>query len=215
MIWVTVVVLLAGCAPHPEATPTAAPTRLIRRPAVTPTAGEVIETVGQTPTPAGKGVTRVKPKTLLQGDHWPVRSRPLFALITGPQAWETFLTRQRATTLAWPPIDWEHEVVFVALMGGRNTGGYRITVDEVLVQGNLLIVRVKERTPQPGEMVIQVLTSPFHVVALPREPLPTEDVTLRVIVGKRVLEAEIPSLNGDKMFVVEEIDNLERGGNDR
>ncbi len=210
------VAVIAGCAPGaPRQEVTPAVTRLIRRPAITPSPQVGAEAAHVTPTPSEKGVVRVKPNTLRQGDHWPTRpSTALFALITGPSAWREFLARHHATDMEWPPIDWRKEVVFVALMGGRNTGGYQITVEDVLVQQNLIVVRVRERTPQPGEMVIQVLTSPFHVVTIPRRDLPQKDVTLRVIVGKRVLETHIPDLREDGEYAVKRVDALRKKGNE-
>ncbi|NPA91882.1 MAG: protease complex subunit PrcB family protein [Chloroflexi bacterium] len=205
-IWAFVILALfiAGCAAMTPVAPTT-PTGVERRPVVT------------TPQPTGektlpsKGVVRVKPKVIKEGHYWPTRTGPLFALITGPEAWKTFLEKHQAQHISWPEVDWDREILFVALMGGRPTGGFRIRVQDVQVQKKLVIIRVKEETPQPGEMVIQVLTSPFQVVALPREELPTPGFTLRVIMGKQVWEMEVPNITGDSTYTLEPVISLPKG----
>jgi hypothetical protein len=147
-----------------------------------------------------EGGMQVKPKTLRQGDQWPTRGSEAFFLITGPTAWGAFLSRQHSDPAQWPSVDWAHEVAFVALMGGRRTGGYRITVKDVTVQDNLVFVRVQEESPSRDEMVIQVLTSPYDVVTVPREVLPKGAFVLRVLTNRGVWEAKITNIQADTIY---------------
>lgn len=197
-----VVVVAAACAPSPAATTP----REAARPPV-----EVTETAPPAPagmTPVKEEVMSIRPETLRQGDQWPTRGGKRFLLITGPNAWATFLRRQHGQPDAWPPIDWEHEVVLVALMGGKRTGGYRITIKDVRVRGGQVIVQVEEVSPQPGEMVIQVLTSPFHVVTVPREALPGGTFTLRFVTGKETWEVTVPGMTEDALYEAKEIGGM-------
>lgn len=187
-----VLAVMAGCA-LPPSTPQAAQPREGAQPTVSEQSPAVL-------TPAQETEMRVKPKTLRQGDQWPVRGGQRFLLITGPEAWATFLRQQRSQPDSWPKVDWEREVVLVALMGGKRTGGYRITVEEVRVGDGAVVVRVQEVSPRPDEMVIQVLTSPFHVVTVPRDVFPPPPFTLRFVSPSGVWEVDVPSIEEDGLY---------------
>ena len=56
---------------------------------------------------------------------------------------------------------------FVILnMGEKNTGGYKIGVENVVETDKNIIITVKETIPIPGGMVTQVFTNPFCVVRI-------------------------------------------------
>ena len=182
--------IMAACAAvTPAPVPTAAERSLATQtgPAISPEA----------PVTPIEEVKMVKPTTLRQGDQWPTRGGQRFFLITGPSSWAKFLRQQRSQADAWPPVDWEREVVIVALMGGKRTGGYQITITGVEVRGAEVIVRVEERVPQPGEMVIQVLTSPYHAVTVPRDALPSGAFTVRFVSPSGVWVAKVSDLGED------------------
>ncbi len=193
-VWLVIAALVAACAPvRPVATPREAARPLATTTATPPPASPEA-------TSAGEEAIMVKPSTLRQGDQWPTRGGQRFVLITGPNAWATFLRQQRGQPDAWPAVDWEHEVVLVALMGGKRTGGYRITMKDIKVQGGEVLVRVEELSPRPGEMVIQVLTSPFHVVTVPRETFPPTPFTLRFVTPAGSWEVQVTDMAGDTTY---------------
>lgn len=66
------------------------------------------------------------------------------------------------------PIDFGHSMVILAAMGERSTGGHAITIEGVYRGGGRLWVVVREVTPGPDCMTIQVLTSPASAVSVPR-----------------------------------------------
>lgn len=194
VVWLMLVALVAACAPvRPVSTP-----REAAQPIATATAA-LPSTTTQV-TPAGEKVIMIKPSTLRQGDQWPTRGGRRFVLVTGPNAWTTLLRQQRGQPGAWPAVDWEHEVVLIALMGGKRTGGYRITIKDVQVKEGEVLVRVEELSPQPGEMVIQVLTSPFHVVTVPRETFPPTPFTLRFVTPTGSWEVQVTDMAGDTTY---------------
>lgn len=56
---------------------------------------------------------------------------------------------------------------FVILnMGQKPTGGYGITVDNVEETDKEIIVKIKELKPEPGAMLMQVITYPYTVVKI-------------------------------------------------
>lgn len=72
-----------------------------------------------------------------------------------------------------PAVDFATEDVLVAAMGMKRTGGYDIEITRVeLMTGGFTaghaFVDVVERTPAPGQPVTMALTSPIHVVKVPK-----------------------------------------------
>jgi len=63
-------------------------------------------------------------------------------------------------------IDFEKEAVIVLNMGLKNTGGYAISVEEVVKKDNTTYVKVRETLPEPGSPVTMVLTNPFCIAII-------------------------------------------------
>ena len=53
-------------------------------------------------------------------------------------------------------------------LGTRPTAGFSVEIVRVRQEGVALVVEYKETRPAPGSVAAQVLTSPFHIVAVPR-----------------------------------------------
>lgn len=70
-----------------------------------------------------------------------------------------------------PALDLEREAVLVVRMGQRPTAGYAIELARpvALVKGKVAAVQIALRSPAPGAMTAQVVTSPCLVVKLPKE----------------------------------------------
>ena len=66
-----------------------------------------------------------------------------------------------------PAVDFSARMVAAVFLGTRRTGGYRVEVVAMRRDGEALVVEYVERTPGPGALVTQALTSPFHIVSLP------------------------------------------------
>ena len=67
-----------------------------------------------------------------------------------------------------PSVDFSREVVVAVFMGTRPTAGFSIEITRVREEGPALVVTYKETRPAPDALTAQVLTSPFHIVAVPR-----------------------------------------------
>jgi hypothetical protein len=96
---------------------------------------------------------------------------PRQEVIKDRAAWEKFWREHNLKQLvegALPQIDFSKELLVVAAMGQKRTGGYAIEIVKAEVTGNRLRIHVKHTTPAPGSMNIQALTAPFHIVAIPR-----------------------------------------------
>jgi len=86
-------------------------------------------------------------------------------------AWRALWRRHAATVLPRPEppaVDFEREMVVGVTLGTRSTGGFGVEVARVVAAEDGLFVEATERAPAPGAMVPQVITQPFHMVAVPR-----------------------------------------------
>lgn len=66
-----------------------------------------------------------------------------------------------------PEIDFEHEMVIVAAMGTRSSGGYSIEVPSVYESQSRLYARVRQTSPGSTCGVTAALTAPVAAVVVP------------------------------------------------
>ena len=67
-----------------------------------------------------------------------------------------------------PAVDFDRELVIVAAMGARHTGGYSIRVDEARSYGDHVTIHAVETSPGRGCVTTQAFTAPVDVVKIPR-----------------------------------------------
>jgi hypothetical protein len=100
-------------------------------------------------------------------------------VVKSADAWEK-LWKQHATAAGEsekiPAVDFSKEMVVVATMGTKRTGGYTIEIVAVEAKDKALKITVKKTSPPPDAMTIQALTAPFHFVAVPKSNLKPEFV---------------------------------------
>ena len=99
-----------------------------------------------------------------------IRDKAAFAKV-----WDE-LQAQSRTRPSRPEIEFAHEMLVLVTLGQRRTGGFSIEVVNVEVRQNRLRIEVRRQKPPPDAMVIQSLTSPFHLVAVPKSDLRPEFV---------------------------------------
>jgi len=78
------------------------------------------------------------------------------------------LWNQHAGERTRPSVDFTREVVAAVFLGTRPTAGFAIEIVRVRQEGVALVVEYKETRPAPDSVAAQVLTSPYHIVAVPR-----------------------------------------------
>ena len=76
-----------------------------------------------------------------------------------------------------PAIDFAGHMVIAVFMGERATGGYRTRITKI-EDHDKRVVSVQESRPPPDAMTIQALTSPYHVVVVPKTDKAVEFVRL-------------------------------------
>lgn len=78
------------------------------------------------------------------------------------------LWQQHAGEAAPPLVDFSDLTIVAVFLGTRATAGYDVTIVAVEREGGDVVVRYRESRPAPGMLTAQVLTSPFHIVTVPR-----------------------------------------------
>ena len=84
--------------------------------------------------------------------------------------WRELIARQGHSPV--PAVDFDREMILVAAMGARPTGGYRIEILSVADDGREIVVRVAETSPGRRCGTIQAVTEPADIVRVPRSNKP-------------------------------------------
>ena len=74
----------------------------------------------------------------------------------------------RRRPAAAPKIDFTKRTVVAVFLGSRSSAGYAVEVTGTKPAGKTLIVEWSEQTPKPGNVSAQVITSPSHLVSIPK-----------------------------------------------
>lgn len=93
---------------------------------------------------------------------------PRQVVVRTTSEWQTLWREHDPDSAAVPPVDFTQSIVVGIFSGSRPTAGYAVEIVAVKAEGNRTIVEYRERQPPLDALVAQVLTSPFHVVRLPR-----------------------------------------------
>jgi hypothetical protein len=106
------------------------------------------------------------PRTIVKGDQSNIET-PTQVLARTESEW-TALWRRHAGDREKPPIDFSREMVVGVFMGSRPTGGFSTAIVTSMEVKGVLVVRYTETIPSREAVTAQVLTSPYHLVAIPR-----------------------------------------------
>jgi protease stability complex PrcB-like protein len=106
------------------------------------------------------------PRTIEKGDQSNIES-PMQAIARTQAEWEA-LYRKHNYDRQPPKVDFSKEMVVAVFMGSRPNAGFSTTILSSLTVNGVLVVRYKEAMPRPGTVSAQVLTFPYHIVAIPK-----------------------------------------------
>jgi len=67
-----------------------------------------------------------------------------------------------------PGVDFGRRMVVAVFLGTRPSAGYAVEITGTGVDGNDLVVQWSERRPEKGMVAAQILTSPAHIVSVPK-----------------------------------------------
>ncbi len=97
--------------------------------------------------------------------------RPLSAAIRTERDWHRFWSELNARSGPWRPapvIDFRQDMLLVAAMGQRPTGGFAIRIASVARAGLDLLVTAVRTSPGRRCDTTQALTQPVDIVIVPR-----------------------------------------------
>jgi len=86
-----------------------------------------------------------------------------------PAEW-TAVWRQHAANRPEPAIDFTREMVVGIFDGSRPSTGYSMQIVGTRAEQGALVVQYREARPGRADVVAQVVTSPYHLVAVPTRP---------------------------------------------
>jgi hypothetical protein len=89
------------------------------------------------------------------------------AVVRTDAEWSRIWT-QHAGGKTKPAVDFSKDIVLALFMGTRPTAGFSTEITGVREEAGALVVSYKETRPSPDSVAAQILTSPFHIVAVPK-----------------------------------------------
>ena len=118
-----------------------------------------------TPAPE-KAKAPYMPRTIEKGDQSNVEDAKRVLVRTDAE-WAK-LWQQHAPDRPRPVVDLSKEMVVGVFMGSRPNAGFSTAIVSATEGGGALMVRYTETKPSAGAISAQVLTFPFHIVAIPK-----------------------------------------------
>jgi hypothetical protein len=153
----------------PNSSGTAAPgTRkpAVDTPAAPPAPSVAVPSAGAAAVSADAPVAEVQMETL-NADWMSGIYKPEQVVIRTDAEWQSLWQRHAPGRTA-PAVDFSKNMVVAVFLGSRPSGGYAVQISGVRTVGNTLVVQWNESRPGPGQVAAQVITSPAHIVAVPR-----------------------------------------------
>jgi len=98
---------------------------------------------------------------------------PRQAVVRTAAEWQA-LWKQHAGEGMPPSVDFNQSTVVAVFLGSRPTTGFAVEITAAKAEGTRTVVEYLERQPPRDAIVAEVLTSPFHIVRLPRTAGPVE-----------------------------------------
>jgi hypothetical protein len=94
--------------------------------------------------------------------------QPRQVVVRAADDWDTLWRQHAGADAPVPAVDFDREMVVGVFLGARNTGGYAVEITGVEEAAGKVVVHYTETTPGRDMMLAQVITSPFHLVKVPR-----------------------------------------------
>ena len=116
------------------------------------------------------GVHAQAPRTIEKGDQSNIDSAKQVVVRDAAQ-WRA-LWQQHAPDRPMPAVDFSKESVVAVFLGSKPTAGYSVAILSTTEGGGALVVKYRETRPKPDAIAAQVLTFPYHIVAVPKVSAP-------------------------------------------
>ena len=103
----------------------------------------------------------------IAGDSMSGIDLPRQAVARTESEWSA-LWQQHAGAKPLPKVDFARRTVVAVFLGSRPSAGYRVEISGTRQEGKTLIVEWREVRPPADSLLAQVLTSPAHLVSIPK-----------------------------------------------
>ena len=104
-------------------------------------------------------------RTIARGDQSGVNAERQVVARTAAE-W-TALWHQHAPEQPAIVVDFAKEMVVAVFLGSRNTAGYSVEIFGAGTDQGSFVVRYRQRAPSADAITAQIITTPFHIVAVP------------------------------------------------
>lgn len=121
-----------------------------------------IEALAQLPS---SGATSAAGRDIERGDQSNVDARREVVVRTQKE-W-TALWREHNFERPAPRVDFSKEMIVAVFLGSQSSAGHAVHIVEAVTSGGELVVRYRVDRPAAGGVAAQVLTFPYHIVAMP------------------------------------------------
>jgi uncharacterized membrane protein len=105
--------------------------------------------------------------TVARGDNSGIVT-PRRAIVRDADDWQALWAEHAGADALAPEVDFGDRMIAAVFAGERPTPGFDIAITDARREGAALALIVTEATPPADRVVAQVITSPFHIVRLPR-----------------------------------------------
>jgi len=126
---------------------------------------------------------------VVEGIRVKVDSGPMLVIIDSEDSLLKFYETHKAIIgkEKLPRIDFTKNILVGVFLGRRPTGGYSVSIERILYKekDGHLVVHAVEKCPDPGSMVIQVITYPGVIVAIDKVPIKKVTLELEQCYGKK------------------------------
>lgn len=78
------------------------------------------------------------------------------------------LWRKHAADRKQPNVDFGRQMVVGVFLGSKSTSGYGVEIVGTREDRNALVVEYRETQPSRDAMTAQIITMPYHLVAIPK-----------------------------------------------
>ena len=93
--------------------------------------------------------------------------RPRQVTVRSAAEWVA-LWKENGANSPLPAVDFLREMVVGVFVGTRSTAGYGVEIVRAIGNSSTLVVEYVESAPSRGTITAQVLTAPYHLVAIPK-----------------------------------------------
>jgi len=106
------------------------------------------------------------PRTIEKGDQSNIESAKQVLVRTEAELRK--LWQEHAPDRPMPTVEFSREMVVGVFMGSRPNAGFSTAIVSATAANGALMVRYSENKPVAGTVSAQILTFPYHLVAIPR-----------------------------------------------